>query len=196
MAAPGSKSANDDKLARPPAGPSPAGSSSSRKNSVKKKYTAIFVGLFVTPTDQSFALFVNNCTNAQRLPSVINDFYYQAFAIAIPSNYSTGDLRFTVGLPYLFSSLLAKLDSDKSISLISCPFNEIVPLHPKDYHQVPNSPIIRGIFGDVRGKYCALRLTELPDVRFYSNPEVLVFLDQVSGRPGFLTGNEWVRCPP
>jgi hypothetical protein len=196
MAAPSTSYKSDGKQKRDQLGPVTPGPATSRKKSGTNIYSAMFVGLFETSSsDKSFALFVNSLSNRDRLPSASCELFYQAFAIEIPADYSSGAHKFTVGIPYLFKSSLSRFDSDHTISLISCPLVEISPLLPKDHHLVKFAPIIRGTFEEIRGKYCVLHLTELPAVRFFSRPEILVFLDQVSDRPGFLLGNDVLLEP-
>ena len=183
-----------DKQVQDRAAPADEVNSSKSKNSRKSTLAAIFIGLFDDNSHQH-ALFVNSCPNSERLPTVTRECYYQAFAIEIPPGYSSGEIKFIAGIPYTFQSNLDKFESEPTISLISSPINEITPLSPKNYHKISSAPIIRGSFSETRGRYCVLLITELPNVHFFSPPEILVFRDQVSGRPGYLLGNDVLLEP-
>ena len=132
-----------DKQVQDRAAPADEVNSSKSKNSRKSTLAAIFVGLFDDNSHQH-ALFVNSCPNSERLLTVTRERYYQAFAIEIPPGYSTGEIKFIAGIPYMFQSNLDKFESEPTISLISSPINEITPLSPKNYHKISSAPVIRG----------------------------------------------------
>jgi len=160
-----------------------------QRNAEKSNIAAIFVGLFMSNSVEH-ALFVNSCPNSGRLESIRRDHYYKAFAVATPHSYSNSSFKPICGLPYLFSSRFEKLATETSIYLISCDFDDITVLDPRNSLRNPSSPIIRGTFHEIKGRFCGLRISEYPPVKLFSPPMIQVFYDQVSGRPGFALGND------
>ena len=161
-----------------------------QQKSERSGITAVFIGLFESD-DVTRALFVNSSPNSERLAGLQREVYYKAYAVDIPPDYSSGSSKFICGLPYVFSSKFEKLASCDSVFLISCKFEKIAILNSRDVPIKYSSPVIRGVFHEIRGRFCVLRLSELPPVQlFNSNPEIQVFHDQVSGRPGFSLGND------
>jgi len=189
MAAPEKAQENEKKkVVRPAAaGPIPL---NRQQNSEKNGITAIFVGLFESDS-VTRALFINSNQNSGRLSGPQRDAYYKAYAVDTPPDYTSGPSKFICGLPYVFSSKYEKLASCDSIFLISCKIEKISILNSRETSKKYPPPVIRGVFHEIRGRFCVLRISELPPVHFYEKElEIRVFLDQVSGRPGFSLGND------
>jgi hypothetical protein len=160
-----------------------------QQNVEKSNIAAIFIGLFESNSIQH-ALFVNSCPNSERLDNFRRDYYYKAFTVELPQAYSSSRSKLLCGIPYLFSSRFEKFPAESSIYMISCEFDDILPMNPRDSVRNPAAPIIRGTLHETRGRFCVLRLTELPPVQLFSAPEIQVYYDQVANRPGFSLGND------